>query len=624
MSESIKITIVGGQINGDTDRGIDGENPAKGNCGFREVTHRLDATLMSTLLENQLISGNFCGGRGVCGRCRVQFVEAAPIPTSMERRAFSPEELRSGFRLACMTKPKNNCVIRLDCLQEPSIEVVTDMIDVSGKSDLLSQTQNGKNDMKLIAVDLGTTTIAMQLMDIKTGRIEDTYCTMNPQRSYGADVLSRIQAANAGEAGRLRESVWEVLQRGTEKFYQTLERASVRSLYEEKRQICCMCIAGNTTMVHLLMGLSTEHLGSAPFKPADLGLQKCVLSGRQILLAMKDQIKEDQAKEDQAKRGQTKEDQIKKGYMENIPLPVYVLPGMSAFVGGDITAGLYHCHMLALSKPALQMLTSPKPVSPQAGHVKKEGAILFIDLGTNGEMAITDGKRMIVTATAAGPAFEGGAGAAVQGSDMIAVTAALLKEHIIDESGLLADPYFEQGVTLHCLSGSIEIGDTTSGMYAEKGMYARNGQTGGVKSEKPLFAEEQENEQAIYLTQKDIRDLQMAKAAVRAGVEILYKKLGCPEIVDVYLAGGFGYYLNVDAAIAIGLLPEHLRGVVTAVGNTSLAGAFLLGRDLYTGKVTEQTLTEQLQRIESVNLAGEEEFDALYVSSLNFPECEDK
>lgn len=530
MSESIKVTIIDGPMSGDIGCGGGGENLIEEKSGLREVTHRLGATLMSTLLENQLISGNFCGGRGVCGRCRVQFAEAAPIPTSMERRVFSAEELRNGFRLACMVKPKDDCVIRLDFIEDSHIDVVTDMIGVSGKNDLSGQIENGTNGMddgmKIVAVDLGTTTIAMQLMDMKTGRVEDTYCAMNPQRSYGADVLSRIRAANTGAAVRLQESVWEVLRKGMQKFCQTLAQAS-----SETGQIACVCIAGNTTMTHLLMGLSTERLGSAPFEPETLDL-------------------------------------LKGTWPEGIPF--YVLPGMSTFVGGDITAGLYHCRMLDSS-----VLGAPQIVSQQDKGVKKQEAVLYIDLGTNGEMAITDGDRMIVTATAAGPAFEGGAGAAVQGSDMIAVTAALLKEHIMDESGLLAEPYFEQGITL--------------------------------------------KEPAIYLTQKDIRDLQMAKAAVRAGVEILYKKIGCSKIAKVYLAGGFGYYLNVDAAIAIGLLPEDLRGVVTAVGNTSLAGAFLLGRDLYMGRITEQTLMEQLQRIESINLAGEEAFDALYVSNLNFP-----
>lgn len=546
MSELVKITVISGRMRNDMDHGGCGENLAEEKSGSRELTHHSGATLMSTLLENHLISGNFCGGRGVCGRCRVQFLKAAPIPTSMERRAFSAEELRSGYRLACMVKPKNDCVIRLDLPNDPSIDIVTDVIGMSEKIDLCSQKKKDiiypeiSENMKMIAVDLGTTTIAMQLRDMKTGQTEDTYCVMNPQRSYGTDVLSRIQAANAGNAERLQSAVWEALQAGIEKMEQTLANGPSRS----GGRICCMCIAGNTTMTHLLMGLSTKHLGSAPFEPETLDL----LEGTW-----------------------TKPQEQPQRQTQSLPgIPFYVLPGMSAFVGGDITAGLYQCRMLASQIDVLRQDTT-------AGQRE---AVLFIDLGTNGEMAITDGRRMIVTATAAGPAFEGGAGVAVQGSDMVAVTSALLKEHIIDETGLLAEPYFEQGIML--------------------------------------------KDPAVFLTQKDIRDLQMAKAAVRAGVDILYKKLGCPKIVKVYLAGGFGYYLDVEAAVAIGLLPEKLRAAVTAAGNTSLAGAFSLGRDLYTGRVTKQMLEKQLCQIESINLAKEEAFDALYVSYMNFPETGNK
>lgn len=209
-----------------------------------------------------------------------------------------------------------------------------------------------------------------------------------------------------------------------------------------------------------------------------------------------------------------------------------------------------------------------------------DGAVLFIDLGTNGEMAITDGKRMIVTATAAGPAFEGGAGASVHGSDMIAITASLLKQGVIDETGLLAEPYFEEGITV------------------------------------PVPGKEE----TIYLTQKDIRDLQMAKAAVRAGVEILCEKMENPAISAVYLAGGFGYYLDVEAAVKIGLLPKSMRGKAKAVGNTSLAGAFLIGRDLLMGRLNKEMLEQKLSKIESINLAEQEGFETLYLKHLNFYE----
>ena len=500
----------------------------------KNVTHHTDETLMSTLLKNNLISENFCGGTGKCGRCRVQFLQAAPLPGSTERTAFSPDELRQGYRLACMARPKNNCVIRLDFPNSQKIDIITDMIEMSGDIDHKSQCLENPNQKStnivnrgnagsIIAVDLGTTTIAMQLMDAETGAVLDTYCALNPQRSYGADVLSRIRAAGMGHAEELRNSVWKVLQDGVDKF----GNDSIR----------CMCIAGNTTMEHLLMGLPTESLGKSPFTPVEIGLQQCTIPEGSAVAS------------------------------KALTFPVYVAPGISTFVGGDIVAGLYHCRLFT------------RGISHGILLDDSDGAVLFIDLGTNGEMAITDGQRMIVTATAAGPAFEGGAGVSVHGSDMIALTASLLAKGIIDETGLLAEPYFEKGIT-------IPLPDRT---------------------------------EQIHLTQKDIRDLQMAKAAVRAGVEILCEKMGSPKIAKVYLAGGFGYYLDVEAAVKIGLLPESVREVAHAVGNTSLAGAFKIGRDLATHQVSKESLEQSLCRVESINLAEQENFESLYLSYLNFP-----
>lgn len=593
MSKEIKITIV-------TD---DGKVNTKLNVQNRDavvVTHDSSATVMSTLLENNLISGSFCGGRGDCGRCRIQFLEGVPIPTLMERTVMEPEELRCGYRLACLTKPKDDCVIKLALAEEARIEIVSDMIDVTEKSDHLSQqkkqSQNQESDVMkyakisqkelseqlyktgdifedetddifyvekdlIIAVDLGTTTIAMQLMGMESGRVLDTYCEMNPQRRYGSDVLSRIKASCEGSREILQQLVIEVLERGVSQFERCLAGRETETQSKAERPsgtaaklgkgagISAMCIAGNTTMEHLLMGYDVSTLGRSPFTPVETGLQE---------------------------------------YRNPVwNFKVWLVPGISAFVGGDIVAGLYALGML----PCVHELQDKKQVQSQAefqdkdqaqgqdglqlkGQNKNEAyAALLIDLGTNGEMAITDGTRMIVTATAAGPAFEGGAGAGVIGSDMIACAASLLRQGILDETGLLAEPYFTEGVTV--------------------------------------------GEPAVRLCNKDIRDLQMAKAAVRAGIEILWRQMAMPELRHVYLAGGFGYYLDVEAAFAIGLLPESVRGRVSSAGNTSLAGAFMIGRDLWKQQTDKRRLERGLSSIEKINLAEQEEFEKLYLQYMH-------
>lgn len=293
--------------------------------------------------------------------------------------------------------------------------------------------------------------------------------------------------------------------------------------------------------------------------------------------------------------------------MENLPenmyitgrvfagLPVYVAPCMSAFVGGDIVAGLYAlgqfaCGMAGDSKKQGNVDAEDAGLfgdeQTENGTAPARHAILLIDLGTNGEMVITDGQRMIATATAAGPAFEGDG--KMMGTDRIALTAQLLRRGILDETGLLAEPYFTEGVRIE---GVKEV--------SVKGLQRKNER---------------------YFNQKDIRGLQMAKAAIRAGVEILWEEMGRFEIEKVFLAGGFGYYLDVEAAVAIGLLPSYMKGRVEAVGNTSLAGAYELGRDLCEKRLDAAALEERICLAESVNLAETERFEGLYLKYMNLEE----
>lgn len=374
--------------------------------------------------------------------------------------------------------------------------VMPDITIVSGttRENYVYPQVDAKDNECMIAVDVGTTTIVMQLRRIFDGEILDTYKEVNPQRKYGADVLSRIQAAeNADCKKEMQQLIVAVLKRGINQFEQ------------RKDQISKMIIAANTTMVYLLMGFDTAKIGVAPF--------------------IADHLEEIETT------------------IHNIKTTI--ISGISSFVGGDIVAGLYTEELY-----------------------KRESIGLFIDLGTNGEMALGSKEKILATATAAGPAFEGRATAGIWGADMILLTATLLKKGIVDETGLLAEPYFETGIDI-----------------------------GGV-----------------HITQQDIRSLQMAKAAIFAGIQTLCKKYGVKynEIQKVYLAGGFGYFLNPDAAVEIGLLPKELKEKVVAVGNTALEGAFLYGRES-----SKAEMTRILNRTKDFNLAMEEGFNDAYIEALN-------
>lgn len=344
-----------------------------------------------------------------------------------------------------------------------------------------------------VCIDIGTTTVAMEY--ITDGGVKKSYKTLNPQRRFGADVLSRIEAANRGRENELNSMIHFALKKGISEVTDGVSPDKI-------------IIAGNTTMVHLLMNYPCDTLGGYPFKSEHLNTVDTRL--------------------------------------DNIPMTV--MGGISAFVGGDIVSGLYMCDFDLSDK-----------------------VNLFIDLGTNGEMAIGNKNRIIATSTAAGPAFEGGRiSCDIKGTDIIEIMAYLLENKIIDSTGKLVDEYFKNGY---------KWSDT------------------------------------VTVIQQDIREIQMAKAAVRAGIECLISAYGVSyeDIGTVYLAGGMGYWLSPEKAVRIGLLPRELKDKTKAVGNSSLGGAVKLA--------TENNL-ERIEHIQKISrefpLANHKNFDRLYIEYMNF------
>lgn len=446
-----------------------------------------------------------CGGRGSCGRCQVRFLSGAPLPGNADRMQFSPGELREGMRLACTGKIGRNCTVELCFPDEGKLTVVTDSILGAGQYGQIKESimehlgrkeeQAEREPAYFAAIDIGTTTVAMQLIDRRTGLAAASHTFLNPGRVYGADVLSRVLASISG-AG---ESLTEALRGSLE--------AGIRELSRTGEPEFIVCV-GNTAMEHILCGDSLEGLARAPFEPGNLSCRKMQLAGKTAIL----------------------------------------LPGVSAFVGADIVAGVYACDM-----------------------PKRKELSLYLDLGTNGEMVLGNREGMFAAATAAGPAFEGNATAGVYGADMTAVVASLLRKGILDPTGLLAEPYFSQGV----------------------------------------------QEGNVFLTQKNVREFQLAKAAVRCGLEELLKQYGAgaEEVAQVFLAGGFGYYLREEDALLTGLLPKEFAGRVLSAGNAALAGAVRYGMEC---DETSRPDLSFLDRIKAINLAGQKGFGERYFGWLSF------
>lgn len=360
----------------------------------------------------------------------------------------------------------------------------------TGEAQETAETYGGQ---EIAIADLGTTTIAMEWYDgggVKRGE----YVCANPQRAFGVDVISRIQAAeNPILRRQMQQLVRQVLAEGLSHFRQQGGRPQR------------LVIAGNTTMIYLLAGHDPAPLGTAPFTAEYLAEETLTVGDTAAV----------------------------------------TLPGLSAFVGGDIVAGIVAC-----------------------GMDRAEEITLLVDLGTNGELALGCKDRIICCSTAAGPAFEGGSD--IWGADMVALTAQLLKLGLVDKTGLLSEPYFEQGIT---------ISD-------------------------------------MRITQGQIRQFQMAKAAICAGIHILadaYGLTGPEQIQRVCLAGGFGYFLDVEAAIALGLLPLELSGRVSAVGNTALAGAWLYAM----APETSGRMADLQRRTQVINLARQEDFGDKYIGHMN-------
>ncbi len=391
-----------------------------------------------------------------------------------------------------------------------------------------------------IAIDIGTTTLALQLVDMETKEICDTCTLLNSQRLYGADVLRRINAANRGKADHLQELICEDLRKGIHKLL-TKQHLNCRQL----RQIVIAC---NTTMVHLLMNLSCETLGIYPFTPVTLSRLE-----------------------------------------PQGAVPVVIMPGISTYIGGDIVSGLMACELDRMTE-----------------------CFLFVDLGTNGEMVLGRYNELLCTSTAAGPAFEGGniscgsggvPGAidsvtisqtnqadsqceiqtieeappiGICGAGLVEAVSEFLKAGIIDETGCYIDSYFESGFTLAV---------NPSG-------------------------------KRIKLTQQDIREFQMAKAAIRAGLELLIERFHCSyqEICHVYLAGGLGQYMNIEKAVQVGLFPKELQDKIIAVGNTSLKGAYLELTEPEAEKREESLITVA----RDFPLAMDDDFNELYMKYMYF------
>ena len=534
------------------------------------------ANLLQLLRDNGVYISNSCHGNGTCGKCKVRIKNSSLDVSDRERKVLSKEELDQGIRLACKIKIEDllendgyNQLI-VDILESHEENIVVEIVE---KKWVNHSEKNAKKTNFFLAIDIGTTTIAMALVDILTGDVCDTYVSINHQRVFGADVISRIAAANKGLGEKLKQAIEEDLWKGICYFLKKWDglnrKESILLADAQESFLSGVVIAGNTTMMHLLRGCSCESLGKYPFS------SECLeqVEGKLI---------------DFIGNGS------QKIYQWACETSTLLMPGISAFIGSDLVAGILAC-------PGFE-----------------DGSLsFFVDLGTNGEMILGNQDNLFATSVAAGPAFEGGnitCGTAsvpgsicrvkisnrkpiigtigskmppngICGSGLISAIAQLRKEKMVDFQGNLLRSFEKEGISLWTDSSG----------------------------------------EKISLNQDDIRQFQMAKSAVRSGIELLIQKYGCKlEDVDkVYVAGGFGTNLVEEDMILSGLLPREWKGKIEFLGNAALLGSMKVGMMRFGDKEEESCCLEVKQKlildnVKTISLANKEEFQQIYIKNLNF------
>ena len=588
-------------------------------------------TLFDAASWNGIAIDSTCGGHGTCKKCKIRILDGTVPASSLDARAFSADELRDGWRLACraladadvdvevpplVTRPKaatvgvgRQVILRPAAqkryleLSEPSLadqqtdiervlaalddlELRVDLAVLRGLGrrlrasdfnvtavivdDVLIDVQPGDTTGRLlgIAFDLGTTTVVATLLDLVTGTPLAVASMLNKQQPFGADVITRISATMLDPAALA-----------------TMARLAHETLAELAGEVCAqagadpadvaeVAVAGNATMTHIALGIDPEPLGVAPF----------IMSARQLPVVLAAEL----------------------AVPAHPQARAFLFPAFGAYVGGDITAGLL-----------------------ASGMNRDARTRLFIDIGTNCEIVLGNRDWLLATAAPAGPAFEGaaircgmraadgaieavtitpaglsltvigdGEPAGLCGSGLVDAVAGLVKAGLLDHSGRLVPDEAAAAILPALASRLTRLGQERVFVLHWQG------EPGDVSA-------------SIYLSQRDVRELQFAKAAIATGWRVLLEEAGLApgDIQQVLLAGSFGSYLSPSSAIALGLVPNLPVLRVVSAGNVAGEGAKMALLSVRERAAALALLSE----VRYVELSDRTGFNDAFVDQLRFP-----
>jgi uncharacterized 2Fe-2S/4Fe-4S cluster protein (DUF4445 family) len=497
---------------------------------FSEYDKTLEADSGSNLLELIRAAGlpmhADCGGVGRCGKCQVI--------------------VNGRKRLACRLNVVEDMEVSIPGAEgDEGYAILLDGGTASAASDDFAGAGALTDGADLaIAIDIGTTTVVGKLLSLIDGSELASFAHLNNQLPYGADVISRINAS-LDDSSELSALITAQVD------------SAVAGLLAESgadaAQVRRVIVAGNATMSYILLGLPCRSLGFVPFKPA---------FDYPIYTTYGEVFK-----------------------TTTLNCECVVLPFISAYVGGDLTAGL--CALGA------------------------EDDFILMDMGTNGEMIFKRGERMICTATAAGPAFEGGNIECGCGSTRGAVSAVSYEDGIWEYKTIGTAP--PTGI---CGSGILDLTAALvqSGLVDESGLMDDSLDGRVVLATNPELAAAGGGSGEVFFTQKDVRQFQLAKSATRCGLEIIMDEMGGDLPKKVFLAGGFGQNLNPQSAIATGMLPASFDGRVRSIGNSSLSGAV----KVCLNTAVREAVGELAKGGEEINLAAHPRFNDLFMDCMFF------
>jgi len=587
-----------------------------------------------------------CTGKGICGKCKILINTGITTATPIEEELLSEEEIKKGFRLACQAKLFKDSIIevpseiRLDFkrvfssnskgdihrtknnfslesnlkkvfldLEKPSlddqrsdwerikdglslkkIENISNLkislqilkkipilirkadfkITVTICNDEIIDLGSGNTAKKSygIAFDIGTTTVVGYLIDLGSGEELSAVAKTNPQVIHGDDVISRIEFAQQPKGG-LEKLQKEIVITLNEIIRETTQKAEI-----DKSNICETVMVGNTCMHHLFLGLNPINLAPSPYIPVikeSLSLKAKDIPGLSLSPAAN----------------------------------IYMLPNISAFVGADIVAGILSTSMW-----------------------REDKAVLLVDLGTNGEVVLGSKGELWACSAAAGPAFEGsrissGMRAAEGAIDKVKIDNKFIIYKVIEDgkvrgicgSGLI--DLIAELLKLGLINKSGKLIDREEGNF-ELSEEIRKRIIKGQKGNKFLLVKgkETENGKPIYLTQRDIREVQLAKAAIYAGIKILLKEVNIPleDIQEIFLAGAFGNFIDKKSAVRIGLLPNLALKKIESVGNAAGRGAEIA---LCSNKMRK--LSQEIsKKVKYVELSSRPDFQEEFIKAMFF------